>query len=323
MDCLSLFFDHLDRGIYLMQLNRHQEAIKDFEVVLQSDPGNRFARWNRCLALMSLGEYDRGWSEHDWAWKIWQPLWDVKGIDEIPAWSGQRCRLLIYHDMGFGDAIMLMRFLPRLVDMCDSVTLVVRSELVSLMQGKGVEVVDSIPEDVSMFDKKTSLFNSIGIAGLYREIPNDPYIKPAQRLYSKKLGIAWSGNSQKSFTINGFLSSINLTPFNEIFALQKIKENHIYVGSVDRVVHSLNTSDFKDTADAMLGLDCIITVDTAAAHLAGAIGHPNAHVVIPFFRDWRWWNKDLWYPTLNIYPQEDSNDWESVFSRVNEAICIS
>ena len=56
-------------------------------------------------------------------------------------------------------------------------------------------------------------------------------------------------------------------------------------------------------------MDAIVTVDTAAAHLAGAMGHPSVHLVLPFLSDWRWHHTELWYPTIKTYRQRPPDDW--------------
>lgn len=321
---------HVDCGIALMKCNRHIQALLEFEIVLKLDPENIYARWNRCLALLSLGDYAQGMPEHDWAWKIydWRALGPVQGnvdrILELPQWNGENCRLIIYHEMGFGDAIMCLRFLPDIVKRCKSVTLVVRPELVSLMSGYGAEVVGSVPLDMSDYEARVTLFNSMWVGGWHHCIPTDPYVEVDFDFDGGKLGIAWSGNSQQNFTLLKFLSRLNISGY-ELFALQKAKASVYELSGVQ--IHPLRCESFKETAQLMATMDAVVTVDTSAAHLAGAIGHPNAHVVMPFFRDWRWWNKDRWYPTLNIYPQDDPADWDTPFQKVNEAMrdlqCIS
>ena len=310
---------HLDRGIELMRCNHFADALVEFENVLILDPHDRYARWNRVLARLSLGDYARGLPEHDCAWSLydWRALGPVKGnIDRIlslPVWHGERCRLISYHEMGFGDAIMTLRFLPELVDRCENVTLVVRPELVRLMQGHGATVVDTVPTDISGFDARVTFFNSIFTMGhSLKTIPSDPYIKSDFKFTGGRMGIAWSGNSQKKFDPDFFLSHLDTCGF-ELFALQKFEP-------IAGIVQLPVCNDFKDTADLMMTLDCIVTVDTAAAHLAGAIGHPNAHLLLPYLRDWRWWNKSVWYPLINIYPQDDPDDWSGPFEHLNQAL---
>ena len=204
--------------------------------------------------------------------------------------------LLAYHNEGYGDAIMYMRFLPMLSERCKDLTLVVRPELVSLMQDCGATVLGAVPEDCSKYDARVTMFDAIWMMGCTtpQTIPSEPYLVPDGFQFDtgdkKKMGIVWSGNTQKNFSLKRFLTYLDTDGF-ELFSLQRSK--------VDTPgVHPLLAIDFKATAELIAKLDVIVTVDTAVAHLAGAMGHPNVHVAIPFYRDWRWWNKDWWYPTL-------------------------
>jgi hypothetical protein len=67
-------------------------------------------------------------------------------------------------------------------------------------------------------------------------------------------------------------------------------------------------------------MDHVVSVDTAAIHLAGAMGHPSAHLLLPHLMDWRWWRSTAWYPTLKIYRQESADDWSTPFARLNERL---
>jgi ADP-heptose:LPS heptosyltransferase len=71
-------------------------------------------------------------------------------------------------------------------------------------------------------------------------------------------------------------------------------------------------------------MDHIVSVDTAAIHLAGAMGHPSAHLLVPYLSDWRWHRTELWYPQLKTYRQTEASDWSAPFAQLNEALpCIS
>jgi len=323
--------DHLGRGCDLMQHNLFAEAIVEFDEVLKIDPKEHYARWNRVLARLSLGDYTNGLSEFDCAWDLydWRKsapgcAWDlfdqrrsgngdIDRVLELPLWRGGRCRLIVYHEMGFGDAIMALRFLPELVRRCQSVTLVVHPALVSLMQNCGAKVVGSVPVDVSGFDARVTFFNSIFIMGYSIEnIPSKPYIKSDFKFGGGRMGIAWSGYSRKELDLANFIARLDSTGYAR-YALQKEDGPGVI---------PLQANNFRETAELMMTMDCIVTVDTAAAHLAGAMGHPNVHLLLPYFRDWRWWHKDVWYPTIKIYPQYDANNWDGPFERVNRAIHV-
>lgn len=306
---------HLDRGIHLMKLNLFTEAIVQFEHVLKIDPLDRYARWNRVLARLCLGDYLNGLPEHDCAWQVFGHRHYVEGKEnalKLPLWRGRRCRVLAYHEMGLGDAILTLRFLPEFVSRCKSLTLVVKPELVSLMEGHGATVIDRVPDDLSRFDERVAFFNSIFTMGHSKEtIPSWPYIKADFKFTGGRMGVCWTGVSRQDFSVNSFFSRVDVRDA-EVYSLQKapISEDRAF---------PLQCSTFKETAELMATLDRIVTVDTAVANLAGAMGHPNTHVILPFNCDWRWWQYRVWYPTLHIHRQETPNDWSLPFRQINEA----
>jgi hypothetical protein len=207
---------------------------------------------------------------------------------------------------------MTLRFLPQLVSRCESVTLIVRPELVRLMEGHGATIIDSVPIDVTEFGARVTFFNSIFTMGhSLHTIPSEPYVDAKFKFSGGKMGIAWSGHSQVGFKARDFLQKLNTSGF-ELFALQKAEP-------ISRVV-TLDARDFAETAELMATLDVIVTVDTAAAHLAGAIGHPNVFLLLPYLRDWRWWHAETWYPKIRLFPQLDPDDWSVPFAQVNEAL---
>jgi len=67
-------------------------------------------------------------------------------------------------------------------------------------------------------------------------------------------------------------------------------------------------------------MDHIVSVDTAAIHLAGAMGHPSAHLLLPFLSDWRWHHTARWYPQLKTYRQPTPNDWDTPFATLHETL---
>jgi ADP-heptose:LPS heptosyltransferase len=81
-------------------------------------------------------------------------------------------------------------------------------------------------------------------------------------------------------------------------------------------------TDFTDTAAIVSNLDLVITVDSAVAHLAGALGKP-VWTLLPFAPDWRWMlsrEDSPWYPTMRLFRQSAPGDWTSVMDRVSTAL---
>jgi FkbM family methyltransferase len=145
-----------------------------------------------------------------------------------------------------------------------------------------------------------------------------------------KVGFAWASNpdnstaKKRSCALRHFLSLLDV-PGVVLYSLQKeppsgdgeILADHPQV--VD-LRHQLQ--DFADTAAAIAQLDLVITVDTAVAHLAGALGKP-VWTLLPFVADWRWLldRQDTpWYPTMRLFRQNQEGDWEGVFGQVRQAL---
>jgi tetratricopeptide (TPR) repeat protein len=144
-----------------------------------------------------------------------------------------------------------------------------------------------------------------------------------------KIGIVWAGNPEHK---NNRLRSCGLAWFQTLldvpgvcfFSLQKgtaatdLKEMSGL--PIQNLSEQLN--DFADTAAAIAQLDLIITVDTAVAHLAGALGKP-VWTLLSFSPDWRWMlerEDSPWYPTMRLFRQHQQGDWQTVFEQVREAL---
>ena len=324
---------YVERGLTHFARNEFLHAIAAFDVALQIDPYEPYARWNRATALLSSGDYQRGFPEHDVAWRLfhWRGFGPVKDdidrIAHLPVWHGNirnDIHLLVYHELGFGDSIMAMRWLPELKRRCEGVTLVIDPTLARLARSFDVEVTTKVPDDLDRFDYRLPFFGVMSALGETGEtIPSEPYIKPhfhftkwmreeVKEVVGNKIGIAWSGRTQTMFTANHFLSLLD-TGNAKLFALQPGE-------APDHVEPLPSHFDFADLADRMACMDHIVSVDTAAIHLAGAMGHPSAHLLLPFVSDWRWWHTERWYPRLKTYRQPTPDDWSAPFAQLNAAI---
>jgi hypothetical protein len=312
----------LDIGIAHFKRNQFREALAHFDASIKLAPSDPYARWNRATALLSLGEYERGFIEHDEAWENFKVIGgfspvadeDIDRLKAMPIWRGESgARVLFYHDMGLGDAIMAFRYLRELVRRTSKLTLVIDWPLARLARQFGVEVVSGVPADLSQYDSRLPFFSVMSALQQTAEtIPNEPYIFRHHWCRSgDKIGVAWSGRTQTAFSAERFLPMINHDGF-KLYALQTGQ-------TIDGVEPLKPGCDFADLADRIAEMDHIISVDTAAIHLAGAMGHPSAHLVLPFLSDWRWWHTARWYPSLHTYRQPTPDDWSTPFARLNEA----
>jgi hypothetical protein len=163
---------------------------------------------------------------------------------------------------------------------------------------------------------------------------DDMVLKWRQRISSQetklKVGIVWAGKPEHNNDHNRscgleFFAPLVYIPGVQLFSLQKGKAvaqlKHLPEGSA---IENLGEDfiDFADTAGAINNLDLIISVDTAVAHLAGALGKPT-WVILPFVPDWRWLlnrHSSPWYPNMRLFRQSKIGDWHSVFHRVKESL---
>lgn len=313
----------LENGVALLRQNKFDEAINAFDENLNLTPNDAYAHWNKSIALLSIGDYEKGFVEHDWGWRLfdWTGSGPISTIEErdrlrqLPIWHGEdisRDRLLVYHELGFGDAIMALRYLQELKRRADYVTLVVPPSLMRLVKQFNVDVIDSLPIDISGYDYRLPFFGVLSaLHQTLDNIPRQPYIDAKFLGNQNKIGIAWSGRTQTMFSLEYFLSMFDHNGYS-LYSLQ--------LASDTDDIEPLHSVDFVDTVELISNMDHVVTVDTAVAHLAGAMGHPSTHLLLPYMMDWRWWNAEVWYPTIKTYHQETADDWSIPFARVNAAL---
>lgn len=309
-----------------MRNNQFQTALTDFDNAIYYLPDCKYAHWNRASALLSLGRYEEGFREHDWAWKLfdWRGFGpvreDIDRLRSLPMWDGEDIstkHLLVYHELGFGDAIQTLRYLPELARRARRVTVIINPELVRLVEQFDVLTQTNVPENLTVYDCRLPMFGVM--SALHQRldnIPNRPYLwanwRPKTLSTKKCVGICWSGRTQTEFTLDSFLERFDHSRF-DLYSLQ--------IGPIgnDKVVPFAGR-DFADTLDLMSTMDHIVTIDSAPAHLAGAFGHPSTHLLLPFLSDWRWHHTEVWYPNIKTYRQPTAGDWAEPFARLNKAI---
>lgn len=315
---------YIQRGLFYQKQNRFEEALAEHEIALQLTPNDKYARWNRALSLLALGRYEEGFKEHEVAWTLfdWHGFGPVRDdmvrIKHLPIWNGEdieQDKILVYHELGFGDGIQTLRYLPDLRQRAGAVTLVINTELVRLAQQfEDIEVVDRVPADVSKFSYRLPMFGVMRALKQNRDnIPKRPYIEPKNwsAKTGKLIGVCWSGRTQTEFTGEFFLSKLAHAGY-ELHSLQ--------LGPTPEGIYPLSSRDFADTVELMAAMDHIVTIDSAPAHLAGAMGHPFTHLLLPVVMDWRWHFTEVWYPRIKTYRQTVAGDWDAQFQKLNEAL---
>jgi tetratricopeptide (TPR) repeat protein len=332
---------HNNLGNCYLKLNRVREAQQAYLDTLAVQATHREAPMNLGLAYLLSGDLARGWAGYEhrlaqrdieaWDWKI--PRWD--GVIR----PGQS--ILVHAEQGFGDTIHFSRYLPLLLDGGMKVHVFCQAPLQALLSSiNGLSRCVSRLEHLEPTDWQVP-FPSLPYC--FRTdldtIPSAvPYLRvEMQRLCAwsrlmaelpdrgKKIGLVWQGNRNHPNDHNRSLPPEALQPLLALegfhfLGLQKGWDRQRQPAGLFDLSPLL--SDFSETAAAIQCLDLVISVDTAVAHLAGALGKP-VWILLPFAPDWRWLlNRDdsPWYPTMRLFRQPLAGDWTSVISQVTQAL---
>ncbi len=326
-------------GVALMHLGVCDEAIAALDHALVLDPDLAEANWNKALALLLSGRLGEAWDLYEWRWRavkdltwprIDRPLWD--GGD------GAGRTLLIRCEQGYGDAIQFARYLPLVRQRNWRVVVECPPKLERLFRASG------LADTVIPFGAERPAFDSwLPIMSLPRafgteiaSIPQTcPYLQaqPAAAARSgdrrTKVGIVWQGSLSNDRGRFRSCALADLAPLRNISGISLYSLQAQLLGEErDRLrafsIPDLETglTDFAETAVVLQSLDLVITVDTAMAHLAGALGRP-VWVLLSAFPDWRWLldrDDSPWYPTMRLFRQRRIGDWASVVDDVASAL---
>jgi tetratricopeptide (TPR) repeat protein len=325
-------------GKCLLELRRPDDSIAAYDRALALDGGYAMAHYGRAISLLTAGRLQEGFREYEWRW-------EKLGRRELPqpAWNGEAAggkTLFLHAEQGFGDAIQAARFVSVARERVARVILECRPELKSLFTWSGcADVVIAYGEPLPPFDCYTSLISLGGVLGVTLEtVPRrTPYLKapksgllpaaPAGRL---KVGLVWAGNpghhndAARSLRLED-LTPVLQTPGVAFYSLQvpvPARDKACLESGAGMVEVGGRLKDFLDTASAVAEMDLIICVDTAVAHLAGALGKP-VWTLLPFASDWRWFldrTDTVWYPTMRLFRQSQRGEWQPVIQQVAEAL---
>lgn len=330
---------HLNLGLTLRDLGHLTEAAICFERALRLRPDQSQAPWELTVTYLTQGDYARGFRGLHERWQPRAPR------HRIPTWQGEPLegkRILVYNEQPFGDAILFARFAARLKAAgAAEVTLEIDRPLLRLFET--LEGVDRIlvPGDTPpAADYEVPLFSLPGLLGLgVEEIASEPYLTvPASergrltRPLGTRLsvGLCWSGRAthrsdrHRSTGLIPFLSLLSRPEVNFVSLQKGPTAGQVVEQGMEGLIQDLSgeIEDFADLAHWMRQVDLVVSVDTAVAHLAGALGRP-CWVLLPFAADWRWGRgseSTPWYRRMHLFRQPAPGDWTTPFTLVGEAL---
>ena len=327
-------------GKTLQALGRHDEALRSFEEALSLALSHGDIHYNHALLLLLMGRHKEGWAEHEWRWHAKGFTGRLRGFPQ-PLWDGSEqpgATLLLHAEQGLGDTIQFARYASFARERVGRLVLEVPRPLVPLMGNiPGVDELVALGDALPDFAIQAPLLTLPHLLGEEIGLPIEYLAADPERVQrwrerlgetGPRVGLVWAGNPKHANDRNRSLQAEMLRPLIEegqasFFCLQLAPRfaDLVAAGLGDRVTDlSAELTDLAETAAALTALDRLVTVDTAVAHLAGALGRPVS-LMLPFAPDWRWGlgrPDTRWYPHTRLFRQDRPGEWSPVILRVLE-----
>lgn len=295
-------------GVLYVTTGRFREAEAAFRQALQIDPDA--VDTQHSLAMLTLGEgrYAEGWRLYESRRRVPSLKTPAPRLS-FPEWRGEDLagkRLLVIREQGLGDQIMMARFVKPLEARGARVTYLCDAPLAPLFAANGIDAVAAVPgAQYPTADYWTLMFSLPALLGLeLAHLDGAPYLAAEPR-GSGGVGVKVRGGTAHRNDRNRSLSG----------------EAAARIGRLGRDLDPASTGakDFLETAEIIAGLDLVIGVDTAVAHLAGALGKPVWILLSALETDWRWLRRGEttpWYASARLYRQSPPGNWGPLVKKV-------
>jgi FkbM family methyltransferase len=333
-----------NKAVALVQAGEAAAAVSCYNRALALRPDYPDAYLNRALVRLLLDDYTGGLVDYEWRWKRpgrampnWgRPLWD--GDDPVGR------TILLWGEQGLGDTIHYCRFAAVLAKRGATPLLCVPEPVVRLLRSvPGVAKVESSSDRLPPFAchaplmSMPKLFTMRSLDEAPAPVPYlsaDPAAAAACRERVRAgadlvVGVAWRGNRQyagdkiRSVPPELFAPLAKI-PGVRVVSLMKEAPAEESAAAGAAAIGAEDWADFADTAAAFVNLDLVVSVDTAVAHLAGALGLP-VWIALPLSPDMRWGvgrEDSPWYPTARLFRQERRAQWGPVFARIADELGV-
>ena len=326
-------------GNALMDLQRIPEAIAAYRAAISLGTPDLAdlaeLQTNLALAQLSAGEWEEGWRRFQWRLKC-RDCTLPPDLLARPRWNGEHLAgqtLLLFTEQGLGDSFQFIRYVKRACQHGGNIVVACRKEQHRLFSQLPYPVT-WIPDDQPLprFDVQCPL---LSLPHMFRTTPHTippqdpPLTAPPELAHAwrerlagdgMKVGLAWAGSSGGRQYATRPIPLRCLAPLVEIPGIRLVSlqkgpaAEHWHTHFPGMLDASPHLHDFAETAALIENLDLVITIDSAIAHLAGAMHKPN-WVLLPFGADWRWQpnhNATPWYPATRMFRQTHPGDWNPV-----------
>lgn len=333
----------LNLGLALQEQNLLPAALKQLHRAVELRPDSPESHFTLALAALTAGDFAIGWREYEWRWRcksfstaprdFGRPLWDGSN----PAGK----TFLLHAEQGWGDTLQFIRYAALLAERGGSVIAEVPPQLARVIATvPGISQVIARGAPLAATDFHAPL---LSLPGLFHTTPETipariPYLFPPptgpmllpRAPGQRRIGLVWAGGTAHQ---KDHLRSLPFVALPPLLQIPNCRFFSLQVGPRARDLATLPTAnsitdlsshlaDFSDTASVIAQLDLVISVDTAVAHLAGALGKP-VWILLPFAADWRWQMERTdspWYPSARLFRQSRRGEWASVITAIAEQL---
>nr|WP_320145308.1 tetratricopeptide repeat protein [uncultured Anaeromusa sp.] len=335
-------------GLALKSRHEFKEAEACLQQALQLSADFIEADFSLAELYLLQGRYELGWTKYD----------DLRLLERrhgqlpLPHWQGeclQGKKILLYADQGYGDTLQFLRYARKVAAMATETGLLVQKPLERLVR-------QSLPECRVWDSSEILSLAEYDLACPFLSLPHwfhtklesmpqeNSYVQPEaeeaaawaeklRRIDSKgklRIGAVWAGNAAHSNDKN---RSMPLTALQSLFQQEEFCWVSLQVGERANDIKklpvpaeitdvSLQLKDFATTAAVIANLELVLTIDSAVAHLAGAMGK-KTWLMLPFNPDWRWLlerEDSPWYLSMRLFRQQRIGDWAEVVINVKKAL---
>jgi len=330
-------------------LDQYDAAEREARVVLAAAPDEAGAHLNLAMSLLARGRWAEGWAEYEWRERT-TLLARQRRTSVTPRWDGESLDgrvLLVNAEQGFGDTLQFVRYLPLLRERCARVLLQCPAQLVALLRAADLadQVIafgDPVPAHdthvpLTSLPYRLSLHHHAAVMGDGVPYLTPPSDRPMPDMAwpvgdTRRVGLVWAGSPTH---VNDMHRSCGFAALDPLWTLRDVTWVSLQAGvpvgkggvkpPKGAVLHdhAPHLEDFADTAVAIRALDLVITVDSAVAHLAGALGTPCWLLLPQVGLDWRWAAETpaaRWYASVRTFRQDATGGWRATLQVVRAAL---